>query len=42
MRAITLEDVRDSLVKGQFKIEIPADIIRRARVPLERMIEAGK
>jgi quinolinate synthase len=42
MRAITLEDVRDSLVKGQFKIEIPADIIRRARVPLERMIEAGR
>jgi hypothetical protein len=31
MRAITLEDVRDSLVKGQFKIEIPADIIRRAK-----------
>ncbi|MCU0859480.1 MAG: quinolinate synthase NadA [Thermoplasmata archaeon] len=42
MREIALEDVRDSLAKGQFRIEIPADIIRRARVPLERMIEAGR
>ena len=42
MREITLEDVRDSLVKKQHKIEIPADIIRRARVPLERMIAAGR
>ena len=42
MREIALEDVRDSLVKGQFRVEIPADIIRRAKIPLERMIEAGK
>ncbi len=42
MREITLEDVRDSLVKMQYRIEIPADIIRRARVPLERMIQAGR
>ena len=42
MREITLEDVRDSLEKMQFKIELPADIIRRAKVPLERMIAAGR
>ena len=42
MREITLEDVRDSLQKLQFKIELPADIIRRAKIPLERMISAGR
>lgn len=42
MREITLEDVRDSLLKMQFKIELPADVIRRAKVPLERMIAAGR
>jgi quinolinate synthase len=42
MREITLEDVRDSLLKMQFKIELPADIIKKARVPLERMIAAGR
>jgi len=42
MREITLEDVRDSLLKMQYKVEIPADIIRKARVPLERMLKAGK
>ncbi|MCJ7607630.1 MAG: quinolinate synthase NadA [Thermoplasmata archaeon] len=41
MREITLEDVRDSLLKLQFPIEIPKDIIERARVPLERMLAAG-
>ncbi len=42
MREISLEDVRDSLTKIQYKIELPADIIRKARVPLERMIKAGR
>ncbi len=42
MREISLEDVRDALEKLQFKIELPAEIIRRARVPLERMIAAGR
>ena len=42
MREITLENVRDSLVKTQHKIELPADLIRKARVPLERMIRAGR
>lgn len=42
MREISLEDVRDSLMKVQYRIELPADIIRRAKVPLERMIAAGR
>lgn len=42
MREITLEDVRDSLVKMQYRVELPADIIARARRPLERMIAAGR
>lgn len=42
MREISLEDVRDSLAKMQYRIELPADIIRRAKIPLERMIAAGR
>ena len=42
MRKISLEDVRDSLLKMQHKIEIPPDIIKRAKIPLERMIAAGR
>lgn len=42
MREISLEDVRDSLVKTQHKIELPAAIIKKARLPLERMIRAGR
>jgi quinolinate synthase len=42
MREISLEDVRDSLVKMQYKIELPPDVIKRAKIPLERMIAAGR
>jgi quinolinate synthase len=42
MREITLEDVHASLVKDQFKVELSEDIIKRARLPLERMIAAGR
>lgn len=42
MREITLENVVDSLEKMQYKIELPEDIIRRAKIPLERMIAAGR
>jgi quinolinate synthase len=42
MREITLEDVRDSLLKMQHRIELSEDIIRRAKVPLQRMLEAGR
>ncbi len=42
MREISLEDVRDSLAKTQHRIELPPDIIRKARLPLERMLKAGR
>ena len=42
MREITLENVRDSLLNMQHRIELPEDIIERAKVPLERMLEAGR
>jgi len=42
MREISLEDVRDSLQKMQHRVELSADIIKKARIPLERMIRAGR
>lgn len=42
MREISLEDVRDSLTKMQFRIELPPETIHRARLPLERMLKAGR
>ena len=42
MREITLEDVRDSLLKMQHKVELSNDLIAKARIPLERMLEAGR
>ena len=42
MREISLEDVRDSLLKMQHRIELPEEIIRKAKIPLERMIAAGR
>jgi quinolinate synthase len=41
MKTITLLDVRDSLVKGQFTIEVPEDIRRRALGAIERMVALG-
>jgi quinolinate synthase len=42
MREITLENVRDSLLKSQHKIELSDEIVSKARAPLERMLEAGR
>jgi len=42
MREITLEDVRDSLLMMRHEITLPENIIRKARVPLERMLAAGR
>jgi len=39
MKRVTLERVRDALRNGQELIELPADIIERARRPLARMLE---
>ncbi|UCE91806.1 MAG: quinolinate synthase NadA [Methanobacteriota archaeon] len=42
MREITLEDVRDSLLKSQHRIDLSDEIVSKARAPLERMLEAGR
>ena len=38
MKEIGLEDVRDSLAFGQFRIDVPDETARKARLSLERMI----
>ena len=38
MKLTTLEKVRDSLLYGQFEIDVPAETAARARLALERMI----
>ncbi|MDQ6699147.1 MAG: quinolinate synthase NadA [Acidobacteriota bacterium] len=38
MRLNTLEKLRDCLINLQPRVEIPADIMRRALVPIERML----
>jgi len=42
MREISLQDVLQSLQTLQPEITLSDDIIRKAKVPLERMIEAGR
>ena len=39
MKMNTLEKVRDCLKKLTPRIELPAEIVRRARLPIERMLE---
>jgi len=39
MNEITLEDTLEALQKLQYQIELPEDIIRRARTPIDRMLE---
>ena len=38
MKMITLEKVRDSLRDDVYRVEVPAGIAQRARLPIERMI----
>jgi quinolinate synthase len=38
MAQITLEDTLEALEKVQYKIELPSDIVERARLPIERML----
>ena len=38
MKKITLDMLEHSLITGEYAIEIPADLIRRARGPIERMM----
>ena len=39
MKMNTLEKVRDCMAKLAPRVELPADILRRARAPIERMLE---
>ena len=38
MKATHLEDLHQAFVKDQYQIEIPQDIMNRARTSLERML----
>jgi len=40
MKEIDLEDVRDSLARNQFVIDVPLEIARKARLSLDRMLAA--
>jgi len=42
MKMIRLEHVLESLERGVHRIEVPADVIDKARLPIERMLEASK
>jgi quinolinate synthase len=41
MKLTTLEKIRDSLLHGQYEIDVPADVAAKARVALERMVAIG-
>ncbi len=38
MAQITLEDTLEALQKVQYKVQLPADIIEKARLPIDRML----
>lgn len=42
MKTITLDGIRDSLVKDQYPITVPPEIAERARGALDRMVALGK
>jgi quinolinate synthase len=41
MRMITLPKLRDALREMRFEVRVPADIAKRARVPIDRMVALG-
>jgi quinolinate synthase len=41
MKMITLPKLRDSLREMKFEVGVPADVAKRARVPIERMVAIG-
>ena len=41
MKMITLPKLRDALREMQFEVRVPAEIARRARVPIDRMVAIG-
>ncbi len=42
MKRITLEGIRDALLHRQYAVEVDADIARRARSAVERMLAVGR
>jgi len=41
MNLITLEQTLAALQQTQYKVELPEDVIRRARIPIDRMLAIG-
>ncbi|HXW58300.1 MAG TPA: quinolinate synthase NadA, partial [Solirubrobacteraceae bacterium] len=41
MKMITLPKLRDSLRDGKFEVRVSAEVARRARVPIDRMVAIG-
>jgi quinolinate synthase len=39
MRLNTLEKLRDALIDLEPRVEVPADIMRRALIPIQRMLD---
>ena len=39
MKMFNLEDILESLEKMQYKVELDADTIKKARKPIERMLK---
>lgn len=42
MAQISLADVRDALLRLEHRIELEPEILKRARIPVERMLAAGR
>ncbi|MDD1769812.1 MAG: quinolinate synthase NadA [Methanomassiliicoccales archaeon] len=42
MKRITLESVLRALTDGTYEIKLPQDVMDRARIPLERMMQVGR
>ena len=39
MNEITVEDTLDALRNMQYEVNLPPDIIERARIPIDRMLQ---
>jgi quinolinate synthase len=42
MKKVTLESVYEAMRSRSSRMELPADIMDKARVPLERMLELSR
>jgi quinolinate synthase len=42
MKRITLANIRESLEKMQYQVEVPEDIAERARRAVSKMLEVGR